>query len=157
MYSWPGKIPTGERTELATSLDFVPTVLAAAGARTPEGLPGLNLLPNLKGKKPIERDTIYGEGFAHDIADIEKPEASLLYRWCIEGDWKLLLTYDGEVAAYSTTHPRTEKRPQLFNLKDDPAEKTNLAKDNPEIVARLVKKIDAWYPVTERECVKVFE
>lgn len=33
---------------------------------------------------PIDRDTIFGEGFAHDIADIDNPEASLLYRWCIE-------------------------------------------------------------------------
>lgn len=157
MYSWPGKIPADERTELATSLDIVPTILAAAGAKIPEGLPGLNLLANLKEEKPIERDTIYGEGFAHDIADIENPQASLLYRWCIEGDWKLLLTYDGEVAGYPSTHPRTEKRPQLFNLKDDPAEKTNVAAGNPKFVARLVKKIDAWYPVTERRCVKVFE
>ena len=66
--------------------------------------------------RAIDRSGIFGEGFAHDIADIEKPEASLLYRWRIEGKWKLLLTYDGEVNRYKSSHPREELRPQLFDL-----------------------------------------
>ena len=157
MYSWPGKIPPGEREELASSIDIVPTMLAAAGASIPDGLPGLNLLPNLKEKKLIEREAIFGESFAHDIADIEKPEASLLFRWCIEGKWKLLLTYDGEVNRYKSTHPRTEKRPQLFDLLADPAEEKNLAGDHPEVVARLAKKIADWYPLKERKALTKFE
>ena len=69
---------------------------------TPKGLPGLNLLENLKTERPIKRKEIFGESFAHDIADIENPEASLLFRWTIEGKWKLLLTYDGEVNRYKS-------------------------------------------------------
>lgn len=157
LYRWPGKIPAGERTELASSIDIVPTILAATGAETPEGLPGLNLLPNLESQTPIDRDRIFGESFAHDIADIEKPEASLLFRWCIEGKWKLLLTYDGEVNRYKSTHPRTERRPQLFNLLDDPAEQKNLAGEQPEVVARLAKAISDWYPVKERKTLITFE
>lgn len=161
-YRLPGKIAPAVREELASSIDIVPTMLAAAGAPIPDGLPGLNLLPSLKSESAIERDTIFGEGFAHDIADIEKPEASLLFRWCIEGKpsadhrWKLLLTYDGEVNRYTSTHPRTERRPQLFDLKNDPAEKTNLAGTNPDVVARLVEKINGWYPVKEREALTTF-
>ena len=60
MYRWPGVIPAGERAELATSLDIVPTMLAAAGANIPDGLPGLDILPQLKSGDPIERDTIFG-------------------------------------------------------------------------------------------------
>ena len=157
MYRWPGKIPAGEREELASSIDIVPTMLAAARADALEDLPGLNLLPHLTGNKPIKRDTIFGEGFAHDIADIEKPEASLLYRWCIEGDWKLLLTYDGEVNRYKSTHPREERRPQLFDLLADPHEKENLAGKHPEVVADLAAKIDAWWPVRERKVLTSFE
>lgn len=157
LFSWPGVIPPGERSELASSIDIAPTVLAAAGARTPEGLPGIDLLPDLKAGTAIGRDTLFGEGFAHDIADLEDPEVSLLYRWCIEGDWKLLLTYDGEVGRYQSTHPRDERRPQLFDLKADPHEKTNLASEEPEVVTRLVGKIDRWYPVKKRKVVKVFE
>jgi len=136
---------------LASSIDLVPTILAAAGARIPRDLPGLNLLPNLESGKKIDRDAIFGEGFAHDIADIAKPEASLLYRWCIEGKWKLLLTYDGEVNRYQSTHPRTEKGPQLFDLLADPSEETNVAAEHPDVVARLAKRIADWYPVTERK------
>jgi arylsulfatase A-like enzyme len=157
MYRWPGKIPAGERSELATSIDIVPTMLAAAGAEIPPGLPGLNLLPNLESGSPIDRKRIFGESFAHDIADTENPEASLLFRWCIEGKWKLLLTYDGEVNRYVSTHPRTEKRPQLFDLVADPSEQTNLAGQNPEVMARLVKAINQWYPVKQRQVLVTFE
>jgi uncharacterized sulfatase len=157
MFSWPARLETGERKELVSSIDLVPTILAAAGAKIPDDLPGLNLLPNLVESKAIKRETIFGESFAHDIADIEKPEASLLFRWCIEGRWKLLLTYDGEVNRYKSTHPRTEKRPQLFDLTTDPHESKNVAAEQPEVVARLAKKIAAWYPVKERKVLTRFE
>ena len=140
-----------ERKELVSSIDLVPTILAAADAKTPSGLPGLNLLPHLETGKEIDRKAIFGEGFAHDIADIANPEASLLYRWCIQGKWKLLLTYDGEVNRYTSTHPRTEKGPQLFDLFEDPHEEKNLAKKHPDVAARLVKQIDDWYAVRERK------
>ena len=157
MYRWPGKILPGERSEVVSSLDIVPTMLATADAPIPSGLPGLNLLPELESGAPIQREQIFGESFAHDIADIENPEASLLFRWCIQGDWKLLLTYDGEVNRYKSTHPREEKRPQLFNLKQDPWELTNVAKDHPNRVRDLSKAIENWYPVTERKTLTQFK
>ncbi|MBL6764712.1 MAG: sulfatase [Verrucomicrobiae bacterium] len=155
-FNWPAKLKPADRGELVSSIDLLPTMVAAAGGRQPKGLPGLNLWSNLQTGAKIGRKAIFGEGLAHDIADIEKPEASLLYRWTIEGRWKLLLTYDGEVAAYASTHPRTEKRPQLFDLLKDPHETKNLAGDHPDVVARMVKAIDAWYPVTERKVVKEY-
>ncbi|MEO2011819.1 MAG: sulfatase [Pirellulaceae bacterium] len=157
MFSWPGKIKTADRPELVSSIDLVPTILSLAGARIPKDLPGLDLADNLCEGKAIERDTIFGEGFAHDIKDVDNSEASLLYRWCIEGQWKLLLTYDGEVNRYRTTHPRTERRPQLFDLNADPHEKKNMAAERPEVVARLAEKIGGWYLVKERKVLTVFE
>ena len=115
MFRWPGKLSPTERPELCSSIDIVPTILAAAGADIPDNLPGLNLLPKLKSGDPIERDTIFGESFAHDIADIENPEASLLYRWVIQGHDKLLLTYDGRPG--KMVFPPTGGEPQLFDLK----------------------------------------
>ena len=153
MFSWPARLKPAERPELVTSLDLAPTMLAAAGAKIPADLPGLNLLPEMEHGEPIERDTIFGEGFAHDIADIHNPEASLLYRWCIQDRWKLLLTYDGEVNRYASSHPREEQRPQLFDLLADPHEETNLAGENPEIVEKLAAAIDRWYPVKERKAI----
>jgi uncharacterized sulfatase len=126
-------------------------MLAAAGAKIPNNLPGLNLLSAVRDGKPIERDTIFGETCAHDIVDIDKPEASLLYRWCIEGRWKLLLTYDGPVNRYPAVHLRDDPSPQLYDLTTDPHETKNLAADHPDLVARLAKKIEQWWPVTERK------
>jgi len=157
MFSWPGHLKPATRNELVSSIDLVPTMLAAGGAKIPEDLPGLNLLSSLKDEQKIDRDAVFGESFAHDIADIKDPEASLLFRWCIQGRWKLLLTYDGEVNRYKSTHPRIEKRPQLFDLIADPAETKNLAGDNPEVVARLADRIGKWYPVRKRKVLTTFQ
>ncbi len=152
MFCWPGVIQPGERGEqLCSSVDIVPTALAAAGVAIPDNLPGFNLLPILKSGQPTPRQAVFGETFAHDVANIDKPEDSLLYRWVIEGKWKLLLTYDGRVGRYGQHHPRTEKRPQLFDLLADPHEDRNLAADNPEVVDRLAAKLQEWWPVTQRQ------
>lgn len=153
LLSWPGVIKPGKHEELASSIDLVPTILSAAGARIPNNLPGVDLMPLIRDGKKLERDEIFGEGFAHDVANVDKPEDSLLYRWVIEGKWKLLLTYDGQVGRYASSHPRTEKRPQLFDLLADPNEDNNLASKNPEVVERLATKIADWWPVTERKVI----
>ena len=125
---------TAGREEVVSSIDIVPTILAAAGARAPADLPGLDLLPNLEAATPINREIIFGENFAHNIADIHDPEASLTFRWCIAGKWKLLLTYDGEVVRTSPIwDARTVTGPQLFDLLEDPHEKHNLAATQPEV------------------------
>lgn len=152
MFSWPGTIQPGTRGEqLCSSIDIVPTALAAAGANAPKNLPGLNLLPVLKTGRPTPRDTVFGETFAHDIANLDRPADSLVYRWVIEGKWKLLLTYDGIVSdRYSKANPRDDKRPQLFDLLADPHENKNLAASQPETVARLAAKLERWWSPTGR-------
>ena len=154
LLSWKGVIEPQERDELVSSIDLVPTMLSAAGVEVPENLPGLDLMPLVRDGKAISRDTIFGEGFAHDIADIDKPESSLLYRWAIQGKWKLLLTYDGTVGRYASSHPRIERRPQLFDLLADPHELNNLASANPDVVAQLAAKISEWWPVKERKTIE---
>lgn len=152
LFSWPGVIRPGDRKEqLCSSVDIVPTVLAAAGAKVPENLPGLNLLPILESGEPTPRKEVFGETFAHDVADLDDPEATLLYRWVVEGKWKLLLTYDGQLGRHADSHPRTEIRPQLYDLLADPHETTNLASANPELVARLAARLQEWWPVTKRQ------
>ena len=74
-----------------------------------------------------------GEIVEHDVADIDDPQASLLYRWCIDGWWKLILPKDG-------------RNPELYNLQDDPFEKQNLAASQRETVRRLTEKLDSWRP-----------
>jgi arylsulfatase A-like enzyme len=158
LFSLPGVVQPGDRGEqFCSTVDFLPTLLAAAGAPIPEGLPGHNLWPCLKSGEASPRKDVFGETFAHDIPDLEDPEGGLVYRWVIEDRWKLILTYDGDVGRQTDVHPRTEKRPQLFDLRADPHEDHNLAADHPEVVARLADKIGAWWPVTKRKSLKRWE
>ena len=143
MFRWPAKIQPADRQELCSSIDIVPTILAAAGAEIPKHLPGLNLLPNLQQGTPIKRGSIFGEAFAHDIADIQKPRASLLYRWVIQDHSKLLLTYNGRRGRMK--YPPSGNQPQLFDLSADPHEKVNLASKQPELVKRLSGLLNEWY------------
>jgi uncharacterized sulfatase len=48
-----------------------------------------------------------------------------------DGDWKLLINEDGS-------------KPQLYDLAADPRERTNLADQNPDVLARLRKMLLDW-------------
>ena len=132
MVMWPGHVKPGEHDDLVNSIDLAPTVLAAAGVKAPEDLPGINLLDVAAGK-PNDRDTIFGEIFEHDVADIDDPAKSLMYRWVIQENWKLILPNEG----YGKV--------QLYDLSKDPHETENLAAAKPDMVDMLTKKINAWW------------
>ena len=149
MFRWPGTILPADRPELCSSIDFVPTILAATGANGTHDFPGLNLLPQLRSGKRIDRDLLFGESFAHDIADIQNPQASLLYRWVIKGHDKLLLTYDG--APGKMKYPPQSGAPQLFDLESDPFGTKNLASENVKRVKELAKLLDTWYLPEQRQ------
>ncbi len=76
MIRWPGHVRPGIRSTLASSIDLAPTILAATGLKLPATLPGIDLLG-----EPSRRLAVYGEFFAHDVADIDKPPASLQSLW----------------------------------------------------------------------------
>lgn len=165
IYSWPARIKSGRRKDLVSSIDILPTICAATGARLPEDLPGMSLLDAMVEGVPLDRERIFGESFAHDVVDFDNPERTLLYRWVIEGRYKLILTYGGKQgrseganANYAErVHNKMDMRPQLFNLLDDPHETNNLAGENPVVVARLAEELDNWYPVANRTCLVEFE
>ncbi len=119
--SWPGQIPAGKRYDKPVStLDFVPTALAAAGVKTVgmPGIEGVDLLPFLKG------------------ANKGTPHERLFWRhfngsWAVrEGDWKMVQEAKGER--------------RLFNLTKDIGEKNDVANANPKIVARLLQSWRDW-------------
>jgi arylsulfatase A-like enzyme len=154
LFSLPGVVQPGDRGEqFCSTIDFLPTLLSAAGVATPTGVTGLDLWTVLKSGEPSPRKEVFGETFAHDIPDLDDPEGGLVYRWVIEDRWKLILTYDGDVGRHTDVHPREEKRPQLFDVRADPHEERDLAGEQPEVVARLVEKIGGWWPVTKRQVI----
>lgn len=143
MFAWPNVIIPGNRDTSVSSIDVVPTVLTAAGADLPADLPGLSLLPALTQTGKVSRPFLYGECFSHDVFDIELPEKSLMYRWCIQDQWKLILTYPCQPDRYQSAHQNYESAPQLFDLIKDPHERENLSDIHRSIVSQLAANLDS--------------
>ncbi|MEY3459313.1 MAG: Arylsulfatase precursor [Planctomycetota bacterium] len=150
MYRLPGRIRQGDYPQLASTLDVLPTILQTVGLDVPRDLPGIGLLPFLSGSSELTRTSVCGEGYSHDIADLNQPEASLLTRWCISGNWKLILSWEAPADRYAFVHATYEKSPQLYNLAEDPAEARNLAAMNPDVVAQLTKELQLLWPVSRK-------
>ena len=144
MVRWPGHIKPGMRPQLVSSIDIAPTILQICGAQPTAAMAGRNLV-HVAQKIIPGHQAQFGESYAHDIADLDDLNKTLLYRWVIQGDYKLLLTYDGIVNRYKATHAREDRGPQLYNLTVDPFELDNLAESNSEIVKRLTDLLyETW-------------
>lgn len=133
LIKWPGKTKPVRSEELVSTIDVAPTILAACGANVPKSMTGLNLHALSHGQAKAKRDAVFGEIYLHTSKTLEKPAVNLTHRWTRAGDWKLILPLDA--------------MPELYNLKDDPAEKKNLAGERKDDVARLTKLLNAqWNP-----------
>ena len=132
---WAGRIvPHRNEVNLASSLDLVPTVLAALQIPKDEKLPGINLLD---AKAVQERTALFGEIFEHDVVSINEPAQSLRYRWMIDETWKLILP----------TSRVPEEKPMLYDLANDPNEMVDLAEREPARLRRMSAAIDRnWDP-----------
>jgi len=136
---WKGTIKPGTVVDdMATMMDWFPTFATLSGARLPDDiiLDGKDITRVLAGtgKRADQKFVYYNWG---------KIEA---YR---SGDWKLKLPYEGYGYGSSLLrfiHPGITKPHDtlLFNLKDDPSEKINLADQHPEMVKELKAKIEKF-------------
>lgn len=134
MISWPGKItPRMEKVHLASSIDLWPTLAALLKTGAPDGLPGIDFT---NAAAVANRSAVFGEQYAHNIADVKQPTLSLQNRWVIDGWWKLISP---------DSHTRPAALPELYDLKNDPWEKTNLAGSDPERVKALTAQLDKWW------------
>jgi arylsulfatase A-like enzyme len=129
---WPGRIKPGSKTDrVALTMDLMPTILEAAGAKAPDGIEGRSILPTLLGKSqaPETRYLFFTrrEGGAYK----GKTSEAVLH-----DDWKLLRNLPDAPL-------------ELYNLRDDPQEKTDLAAANPrpkqydQLKAELDKYVQA--------------
>ena len=116
--SWPAVLSKGTTSDaIVSTLDVIPTCLAAAGQKIPaNGLDGHNLLPLLKGDTGAS---------SHD---------ELFFSWSGQSairtkDWKLIRSKQGKDSLYSLATPAGEK--------------TDLISSNPEIATSLAAKLDA--------------
>lgn len=110
---WPGRIPAGEANdEVMTTMDLLPTFARLAGATIPTDriIDGKDIWPTLTGEA-ISPHAAFFYHRGNELAAVRS------------GKWKL--------------HTSKGKPTQLFNLKNDIAEKNNVIKSHPEVVDRL--------------------
>lgn len=114
LVSWPGRLRPGVHAEPVSSLDILPTALAAAGLPAAEGVDGLDLLPQFAGA---------GERTLYWRLDAQRAVR--------EGRWKLL-------------RERANEPFKLFDLAEDVPESRDLAAAQPERVLALEAKLRRW-------------
>ena len=133
MLRLPGVIePDMMESELASTIDVVPTTLAALGMDVPDSLPGINLLDE---DAIVRRETIFGEIFEHDIRSLTDSAASLRYRWVISGRYKLI----------DPSSRMKRQAPELYDLHADPTEQKDLSQQMPDKLESLRKRLDQWW------------
>ena len=128
---WPGIIPAGGVSDHVWAFDDVfPTLAELAGVQAPESIDGVSALPSILGQQltghPQEkREFHYWEHRGGRAARM--------------GDWKAIL-------------PRDNKPLELYNLRNDISETTNVAADYPKIVSSMKSILEkAHVPPREYE------
>jgi uncharacterized sulfatase len=133
MLRWPGRVTPRMSDTPVSSLDLLPTLLAASKIPAPAGLAGVNLLDDAA---VTARPAVFGECFTHTAVDLHDPSSSLRWRWVIAQGWKLIV-------------PAAKNEPEavveLYDLTRDPTEQHNRAQDEPARVEKLRAILDAWW------------
>lgn len=132
--TWDGHIKAGTSiTEPLHMVDWYPTLLKLGGAKADQKLAvdGLDLWPTLTQGRPSP----------HDVILLNTTPNSGAIRG---GDWKLVARAGPDDPDGKPNKPAGKPAVELFNLKDDPYEKTNLADRNPEKVKELTTRLAAF-------------
>ena len=129
---WPARIKPGQVSDFIwANWDFLPTVADIAMTRSPTNIDGISVLPLLTGKMQTNRhDFLYWEFHERGFQQAVRM-----------GDWKAVRPQAGESV-------------ELYNLKTDPAEKKNVAKENPETVAKVEKYLKTARAESDRWPIK---
>ncbi len=111
---WPGKIKAGSITKQSSAFwDFMPTFAEITSSRDSINSDGVSIVPTLTGKLKNQMQ--------HEFLYWEHASSMQAVRY---GDWKGL-------------RKKVSDNIELYNLKNDPYEKNNVANDNPEIVKKI--------------------
>ena len=119
---WPGRIPAGAvSSDLARTLDMLPTIAAVAGVPLPAGraIDGQDIRAFLEGRAPSPAEWFFYYNSGGRLEGVR------------DRRWKLHLTFPEK------GEPVTE----LFDLLADPSERWNVAAEHPDIVARLSERM----------------
>ncbi len=137
---WPGRVKAGTVSEQTICFtDILATLAEVCGAKMPDdaGPDSFSFLPVLEGTqpagKPIRAPIVMQAGSAASMMMIRS------------GDWKLINGLgSGGFSKPSSIKPAPgEPTVQLYNLRTDPGEHTNLAAEHPDKVKELLAAMQA--------------
>jgi uncharacterized sulfatase len=169
--AWPGVIKPGTRTPAMVSwIDFLPTMLEAAGGTAPAGIDGRSFLSVLRGERAAHRDRIFATHSGDGRWNIYPIRSLRTDRWKLVlnlhpefaftthidlpgnlGQRAFFLTW--EAAARTDAHAaavmkRYHARPEVefYDLDNDPAEQRNLAAEPAQAdrVKAMRAELEAW-------------
>lgn len=125
---YPGVVKPGSTVDTPVmSIDFLPTFRDACGLPI-ASVDGVSLMPLLRGRRLAPRPLFWH--YPHYSNQGGEPASAIL-----DGDWKLIeFLVDG--------------RRELFNLRADPREQSNLIERQPGVAKRLAVRLDAWRRAT---------
>ncbi|MCI0459523.1 MAG: sulfatase [Gemmataceae bacterium] len=130
---WPGRTRPGRTSDVPTAhVDLFPTFLEIAGSkqRPKQALDGVSLVPLLRDPNAkLGRDAIFFH-FPGYLEGYQKWRTAPV-GFIRAGDWKLMEFYE-------------DGRLELYNIKEDLGEKTNLAARMPERARALQARLAAW-------------
>jgi len=131
-------------------VDIMPTILEQLGIDySPYSLDGISLIPYLRGKTQPEQMA---------VADLDSPENTFTLPvkiTLIRNGYKLILNNDfGQPPESYLPVPAPIALVELYDIKNDPLERNNIAPQNEDIVRDLIDKISAIYESHAKEKVK---
>lgn len=142
---WPGVTKAGSRCDAPViNIDFYPSFLDAAGAKTPEGkvLDGESIVPLLRGAKALKREAIYWHfpGYLDTpvIRGRDRDFRSRPVTVIRKGRWKLHLYHEEWLL------DKGANAIELYDLATDPGEHHDVAAANPAKRDELLKDLRAW-------------
>lgn len=130
---WPGQVPAGRESDaLFCTLDFFPTLLGLAGVEVPgdRRLDGVDQRELLLGSRAEGARTDFYYFSRHHLHGVRA------------GHWKLMLP--DRKGFYSYVKDRGTDGLELYNLKEDVGETTNLAAEHPDKVAELRRLAESF-------------
>lgn len=137
-------IPAGAiQTQIGTILDLFPTLCKLSGAEAPADHPidGYDLKPQLTGSKNKERKEDFLNHFPHE--DFR----SSYFTSYVDDGWKVIYHYPLPKNSNKGKGKELSPNYELFNLKEDPFEKKDLAKSHPEklrtMMTALIEDLEA--------------
>lgn len=113
---WKGKIEPAVSEALICQLDIMASLAELVKMSLPEGFDSQNLLPAFLGENEKGRDDLVIEA-----------QGKLAYR---AGDWSFIPPYKGSVRNETGNELGNLPEGGLFNLKEDPGQENNVAKQN---------------------------